>query len=290
MAYAFDMEADDSSKSNPDDEEDGWEEDREGQISMGMVPMADMLNADAEFNAHLNHGEDKLSMMSIRPIAAGEEVLNYYGPLPNSDLLRRYGYTSAKHSRYDVVEMSWDVVMRAIKDRHRGEALGELDEEDMEDAFVLERDAGEPDDQGRNTTEAQFNRFPEELQSQVYQVIAPCLGLNPRKKPRGEEEEHKWGEAFNRVMARALTMRLEEYKQCLPEPVPYWENTISQDEELLQKDDIKGRLRMAIEVRLGEKKLLNEASISALATLKTLGMIEAENKKDEERAAKRQKR
>ena len=46
MAYAFDLEND------PDEEndEDGWVEDREGKSLMGMVPMADILNADAEFN------------------------------------------------------------------------------------------------------------------------------------------------------------------------------------------------------------------------------------------------
>lgn len=46
MAYAFDLEKDDEDEQ---DGEDGWTEDREGQV-LGMVPMADMLNADAEFN------------------------------------------------------------------------------------------------------------------------------------------------------------------------------------------------------------------------------------------------
>lgn len=49
MAYAFDLEND------PDEEndEDGWVEDREGKSLMGMVPMADILNADAEFNVRI---------------------------------------------------------------------------------------------------------------------------------------------------------------------------------------------------------------------------------------------
>ena len=46
----------------------------------------------------------------MRPIKAGEEIFNYYGPHPNSELLRRYGYVTEKHSRYDVVEIPWDVV------------------------------------------------------------------------------------------------------------------------------------------------------------------------------------
>ncbi len=47
MAYAFDLENDEERE---DDEEDGWVEDRDGKAMMGMVPMADILNADAEFN------------------------------------------------------------------------------------------------------------------------------------------------------------------------------------------------------------------------------------------------
>lgn len=47
MAYAFDLETDEDEEEN---EEEGWVEDREGKSLMGMVPMADILNADAEFN------------------------------------------------------------------------------------------------------------------------------------------------------------------------------------------------------------------------------------------------
>lgn len=47
MAYAFDLENEHEEEEN----EDGWVEDREGKELMGMVPMADILNADAEFNA-----------------------------------------------------------------------------------------------------------------------------------------------------------------------------------------------------------------------------------------------
>lgn len=51
MAYAFDLENDEED----DDEEDGWVEDREGKAMMGMVPMADIMNADAEFNVSLQY-------------------------------------------------------------------------------------------------------------------------------------------------------------------------------------------------------------------------------------------
>lgn len=47
MAYAFDLENDED---KDEEDEEGWVEDRDGKSLMGMVPMADILNADAEFN------------------------------------------------------------------------------------------------------------------------------------------------------------------------------------------------------------------------------------------------
>lgn len=57
MAYAFDLETENEQL---DEEIDGWVEDREGNTMLGMVPMADMLNADAEFNV-CNAYEKRLS-------------------------------------------------------------------------------------------------------------------------------------------------------------------------------------------------------------------------------------
>lgn len=47
MAYAFDL---DNENDQSEDEEEGWVEDRDGQTMLGMVPMADILNANADFN------------------------------------------------------------------------------------------------------------------------------------------------------------------------------------------------------------------------------------------------
>ena len=45
-------------------------------------------------------------MKATRPIRAGDEVFNDYGPLPRSDLLRMYGYVTDNYSQYDVVELT----------------------------------------------------------------------------------------------------------------------------------------------------------------------------------------
>jgi SET domain-containing protein 6 len=52
MAYAFDLE---NEEEDPEDGEDEWMEDKEGKLMMGMVPMADILNADAAFNVSLSN-------------------------------------------------------------------------------------------------------------------------------------------------------------------------------------------------------------------------------------------
>lgn len=47
MAYAFDLE---NEEDDAEEEEDGWIIDKDAQRMLGMVPMADILNANADFN------------------------------------------------------------------------------------------------------------------------------------------------------------------------------------------------------------------------------------------------
>lgn len=47
MAYAFDL---DNDEEEDEEDEDGWMIDRDAQKMLGMVPMADILNANADFN------------------------------------------------------------------------------------------------------------------------------------------------------------------------------------------------------------------------------------------------
>jgi SET domain-containing protein 6 len=46
-------------------------------------------------------------MRTIKRIAAGEEIFNDYGPLPRSELLRRYGYITPNYTKYDVVDIPY---------------------------------------------------------------------------------------------------------------------------------------------------------------------------------------
>ncbi|KAI5461715.1 SET domain protein [Mariannaea sp. PMI_226] len=248
MAYAFDLEKDDEAE---EDEADGWVEDRDGKSLMGMVPMADILNADAEFNAHVNHEDESLTVTSLRPIKAGEEILNYYGPHPNSELLRRYGYVTDKHSRYDVVEIPWNVV-ESVMTTHfgiSGDILEKLrcqleEEEEFEDTFVLERETGDINPDGTFSVPARFDSIPEDLQEQLKTFLKGVKKGQPEAIP----DKRKRDELQQAVQAKTLETLASRYP-----------TSISEDELLLGKKDLPSRHRMAISVRLGEKKLLQEA-------------------------------
>jgi len=114
MAYAFDIDVDDFDDPGEDTAEGAdsdLTEDDEESPAKGMVPFADMLNADAHRNnARLFHEDDFLIMKATRNIQAGDEIFNDYGPLPRSDLLRMYGYITDNYSAYDVVEVSADLI------------------------------------------------------------------------------------------------------------------------------------------------------------------------------------
>ncbi|RDA91816.1 hypothetical protein CP533_2819 [Ophiocordyceps camponoti-saundersi (nom. inval.)] len=260
MAYAFDLEND------VDDEaetaQDGWVEDRDEKMLMGMVPVADMLNADAEFNvcpvlshqqnkqadskskAHVNHQDHHLTITSLRPIKAGEEILNYYGPHPNSELLRRYGYVTAKHARYDVVEIPWNAVEEAVathlnlSQQQLEKARSAIDPEELEDTFVLERESGEPKSDGTLDRPAFVTEFPADLLHQLDALLKSV----PRPDKRGRDE----------TQTAVLTTVLATIESRYP-------TSIAEDELLLQRGGLSPRRRIAVQVRLGEKHLIDEA-------------------------------
>lgn len=59
-------------------------------------------------------------MTSLRSdVKAGTEILNYYGAMPSSEVLRRYGFVTPEYSRYDELEISRSAVAKAL-----GSAVG----------------------------------------------------------------------------------------------------------------------------------------------------------------------
>ncbi|KAG6300529.1 hypothetical protein E4U45_003840 [Claviceps purpurea] len=281
MAYAFDLESDEQEGGGEggegDDDADSWVEDREGKTLMGMVPMADILNADAEFNTHIHHGENELTATTLRDVRAGDEILNFYGPHPNSELLRRYGYVTPKHARYDVVEIPWTALQASLSSvlgiPHDAitKAMETLSEEDeLEDVFVLERNTGEPNPDGTfPATAPVIDGMPEDMQAQLKAVIKVLQKMDGNLIP----DKRKRDGVLQSVMAEALRAVASRYT-----------STVAEDEELLRRGDLSSRHRMAIVVRLGEKRLIEEAFAQFS------GMAAGDETCGDDSAAKRTKR
>ncbi|KAL6897728.1 UV-endonuclease UvdE domain-containing protein [Trichoderma evansii] len=269
MSYAFDFQNEDEEE---EDDSEEWVEDREAKSTMGMVPMADILNADAEYNAHVNYGDDALTVATLRTIKAGEEILNYYGPHPNSELLRRYGYVTPKHSRYDVVELPWKIIEDAmvanlgLSSEQLESARELLDLDEIEETFVLERESDEPNPDGTFANPAKFSEIPEDLREQLKSMLKAIRKVDPScivDKRKRDEIQHT-------VLIKALDAFTSQYP-----------TTIIEDELLLSGSDLSERRKAAVTVRLGEKRLLQEARVylSGIASDATSDDAPAPNKK-----------
>ena len=78
-------------------------------------------------------------MRSIQPISKGNQIYNTYGELPNSDLLRRYGYV-IPGSRDDLVEITAESIVQTIGKLSEDEVrrrIDILDEEDLYEEFGI---------------------------------------------------------------------------------------------------------------------------------------------------------
>ncbi|KAJ4418481.1 Ribosomal lysine N-methyltransferase 4 [Gnomoniopsis sp. IMI 355080] len=286
MAYAFDLEKEDD---DDDDEEgggdgegdDGWVEDREGRSTLGMVAMADVLNADASFNTHIEHGENALTATTLREIKKGEEVLNYYGPLSTGELLRRYGYVTAGHRRWNLVDLSWESILAALKGQFGGvlkageweKVLGALDEDEMEESFIIEYDAKDPDSEGRvEEVPTMSVNIPEELVEQAKEMLKVV------KKVREEAVPDKT--ARDRIIYSAIATAIEERSR-------EYSTTYDQDQmSTLNHNDWSPRKRMAVSVRMGEKRVL----LQALQHVRQkLAILEIAARDGDGRSAKRRK-
>lgn len=76
-----------------------------------MVPLADTLNSNTTyFNATLKYEKTKLVMIAEKDIKKGEQIYNIYGELPNSEILRKYGYVELPSSKFEFAEITLDDV------------------------------------------------------------------------------------------------------------------------------------------------------------------------------------
>ncbi|TVY81470.1 Ribosomal lysine N-methyltransferase [Lachnellula suecica] len=258
MAYAFDIPEEGESKETEQDgdaddlvSDDGEDE----KTVLSMIPLADMLNADAERNnARLCSDNEDLEMRTIKPIAKGEEILNDYGQLPRSDLLRRYGYVTQNYAAYDVAEISTQLIVSSLT---TGITLGDavaietLSQQEMEKRIALAEREGvyeESYDLARPGPDGPA--IPDELLALLYIILLDNENLEALLSSQSSlpSRSKLSTELVGKVLVVLLALREKEYA-----------TTLEEDEKLLQQAQLSHRATMAVNVRLGEKQVLREA-------------------------------
>ncbi|PYH48228.1 ribosomal lysine N-methyltransferase [Aspergillus saccharolyticus JOP 1030-1] len=250
MASAFDIE-----KPEDEDERDGEDgyvsDEEEGQSFKGMVPLADLLNADANRNnARLFHEEETLVMKAIKFIRAGEEIYNDYGEIPRSDLLRRYGYVTDNYAPFDVIEVSLSHICQAaglpsadVESQPPLQFLEEL--ELLDDGYVIPRPSSE-------------DQLIDILQDELL-LLLKTLSLSPellqKQISKGKPPKPTFGEAEATILGRALELNQAQYPTTIAQDLEILAR-LSQSGALGAADSSLRRKAMALQVRLGEKEIL----------------------------------
>ncbi|RMJ24606.1 SET domain-containing protein [Aspergillus sp. HF37] len=251
MAYAFDIEQTEDEDGEGDDES-GYMTDEEEQLPKGMVPLADLLNADADRNnARFFQEEDSLVMKVVKPIGAGDEIFNDYGEIPRAELLRRYGYVTDNYAPYDVVELSLGEICQAAglenDDAESQPPLQFLEDlELLDDGYAIPRPSNE---------DPLSDILPDELV-----LLLKTLAMSPQQleqqKSKSKPPKPSFGQAEATILQKAAQLKQSQYG-----------TSISQDQEYLanfsQSGAVEGsrrRQKMAIQVRIGEKEILHSLS------------------------------
>ncbi|BFZ61418.1 Ribosomal lysine N-methyltransferase 4 [Saitoella coloradoensis] len=234
LSYSFDVEKAPADGTHDADEDDLEEEEYE----KSMCPLADLLNADVTLcNARLFYSADSLEMKAIQTIPASEQIYNTYGDLPNADSLRRYGYVKVGGSEYDVLEISAPVVTDAA-----GASLSEKDREVRID-YLLEEGVLED---GFDIDAA--GEVPEELLITIHTLQMGRLEFKRHRDAEKVPKPRKTKKA-QEILLSILDAREKEYP-----------TTLEEDEAKLREANVSLNLRNALEVRIGEKRILKKCN------------------------------
>ncbi|KAK3717291.1 Ribosomal lysine N-methyltransferase 4 [Vermiconidia calcicola] len=250
MAYAFDLESP-SSQSKTEGED--WEEDSDAGESLpkGMVPFADMLNADADRNnAKLFYEDDKVVMKTITAVQKGEELFNDYGPLPRADVLRRYGYVTDNYATYDVFEVALATVKDVTKEHLKmAEAgvhtrLDYFDEQGiLEDGYDVSRASSED------------GPFTDEFVVLLNTLVLPAADFDKLKK-KDKLPKPELSEKALQLLYHILLHRRAMY------PIDDRDSTRNPSGNLAAASGTSNehRRNMAVQIIRGEKEVLQEAA------------------------------
>ncbi len=261
MAYAFDIPQEDPQSDAENEKGEELIDDEDQQTVLTMIPLADMLNADAERNnARLVCDNNDLEMRSIRKIKEGEEIYNDYGPLPRSDLLRRYGYITDNYTVYDVAELSTKSIVSAFQ---MGIVLDadasplEVEPADLEVRLELaQREDIYEDSYDITHASSEGPCIPDELVTFIYLLIIDdkTLAAVLNSDSAIPSRRKMTTELLGRVLGHLLKLREGEYA-----------TTLEEDDALLNTGIYSHRTQMAVKVRRGEKAVLREAVTEAMS-------------------------
>ncbi|KAI9797516.1 MAG: hypothetical protein M1833_005427 [Piccolia ochrophora] len=244
LAYAFDIEKPEQDSASGSSEDEFVTDDEEEESFKGMVPLADLLNADADRNnAHLISDHLGLTMKALRSIQQGDEVFNDYGSLPRSDLLRRYGYCTPGYAPFDVVEIPVsNLLTEASRITSQGQVFIEARLDYWKDHGILE------DGYDLIHPTKSSSAFPDELMIFVNTLLLSENDFEDYRTRNNLPKPIRSPEVLG-VLCRSIVRRQGAYG-----------TTLEHDQALLE-NETKGRAQLAIAVRLGEKMILREALV-----------------------------
>lgn len=197
-------------------------------------------------------------MKSTKPISAGDQIFNDYGPLPRSDLLRMYGYVTENYSQYDVVEISYDLLLEVANKKSgkdgatrewqkRAEQLDELGL--LDDGYAIPR-----------PSEHEMTDLGDAIPGQLHMLLRALASHNQDKGWMNKPKDAVTIEEAA-VLQAALTKRLTEYATTLESDRELLEHLRKGGptlEEIAFSDTNPARVVMALQVRVGEKEILQQ--------------------------------
>jgi SET domain-containing protein 6 len=186
-------------------------------------------------------------MRAIRPILAATQIYNDYGPLPPADLLRRYGYLTPGYAPYTVVELPTSLLLSVCADvvpenLHFEAALQQKKIAHLESHGVWDEDAFEV-----CYPTAGASGFGEELLVSLETLLMGGKEFEVTEKKDGLPKGRLVGRSGVRmVLRRTLELVGKGYQ-----------TSVEDDEEIL-RSGVQGRRRLAVMVRLEEKKVVRK--------------------------------
>ncbi|KAJ5570261.1 uncharacterized protein N7459_009691 [Penicillium hispanicum] len=252
MAYAFDIEKaedDEDDAENPDDSY--MTDDEEEQLAKGMVPLADLLNADADRNnARLFQEEASLVMKAIKPIQEDEEIFNDYGEIPRADLLRRYGYVTDNYAPFDVIELTLNDICQAAglssSDVDSQPRLQLLEEHDLlDDGYVISRPSADSSLQ---------EILPMELVALLTTLAQTPVEFEQRRSKNKPPKPAMDGSQAS-LLSKVLQTKQLQYGTSLDQDVQLLAGLLP-PQATEPEEGSSRRLKMALQVRIGEKEIM----------------------------------